>query len=165
MVDNVEELSLVKECREQEEILSANMPGWTSSEMHKRPSRRRQSAAAIKGLQIIISSCTRSRSVLGGRSCGIMHPQLSRNNQPWPNMSSPTTQKETTPAVHSTWLFHCHGPHLLLCLLYMFLTLGAHVQRGLLSWVCPSVTTFLRLTRNETTYQRVHRYTTFIWFS
>ena len=110
--------------------------GLTSSEMHKRSSTRKTNCCCYKRSPNI-SLCTRSPSVLGGRSCGIMHwitaPQLSRGwrtlwgwlptqiihpanvlcaiqliwtNQLWPNMSSPTTQKVTTPgALYLTlWL-------------------------------------------------------------
>ena len=46
--------------------------GLTSSEMHKRSSTRKTNCCRYKRSPNI-SSCTRSLSVLGGRSCGIMH--------------------------------------------------------------------------------------------
>ena len=65
--------------------------------------------------------------------------------------------------------YNDHCGNVVLRLTAVFLTLGAHAQRGLRYLVrvcvCPSVTTFSATMRNKTTkeqYQKIERYTDFI---
>jgi hypothetical protein len=89
MLDDVEALSLVRECRELEERYDLNLTSDTEccrcAGHHQKGAKdhqlERPTATTTKGLQNI-RWYTRSLSVLDGRSCGIMYsitaPQLSR---------------------------------------------------------------------------------------